>query len=231
MSGPRDGEGNGASDTEVPPRRPGPLDDVAWPEKLTARVVTPGPAPRIHGYDVEGDLARHYSWAETVLLTLTGELPSPAGLRAFEIAMHFLAPAPVNDAPTHAAIVARVCNVFTSALVGTAAITLAEQARHTVSSNTPAATLTSDESASVGRLRDALREAGLSVPGTEGAVGRTEALLATLRFAGLDRPELQETAIVLARLPCALAEAFATPAHAYRDYPVQLPDVRYLEKP
>jgi hypothetical protein len=231
MTEPRDGDGNGASDVEVPPRRSGPLDDVAWPEKLTARVVTPGPSPRMHGYDVEGDLARHYSWAETVLLTLTGELPSPACLRAFEVAMHFLAPAPVNEAPTHAAIVARVCNVFTSALVGTAAITLAEQARHAVSSRSPESPPSSDESASVDRLRDALRDAGLSVPGTEGAVGRTEALLATLRFAGLDRPELQETAMVLARLPCALAEAFATPAHGYRDYPVQLPDVRYLEKP
>jgi hypothetical protein len=220
------------ADEAPPPRRAGPLDDTTWPEKLTARVVAPGSTPRIHGYDVESDLARHYSWAETILLTLTGELPTPASLRAFEIAMHFLAPAPVNEAPTHATVVARVCNVFTSALVGTAAITLAEQAHQIVcmpvaEAGSPRGPSTSE---SVERLRAALRHAGLTIPGTEGEVGRTQALLATLSFAGLGRAELQEAAIVLARLPCAIAEAFATPAHSYRDYPVQLPDVRYVEE-
>jgi hypothetical protein len=213
----------------TPPRRSGPLDEATWPEKLTARVVAPGPSPRIHGYDAEGDLARHYSWAESILLILTGELPSPASLRAFEIALHFFAPTPVSEAPAHAAVVARVCNVFTSALIGTAAIALAEQAHQTMVS--PVEGPEVGESESVDRLRAALQHAGLSVPGTEGAVGRTQALLATLRFAGLDRVELQEAAIVLARLPCALAEAFATPAHSFRDYPVQLPDFRYTEQP
>jgi hypothetical protein len=222
------------SSEELPPRRRGPLDDAAWPDQLTARVVTPGPTPRIHGYDVEGDLARHYSWTETVLLTLTGVLPSAERARAFEIALHFLAPAPVNEAPTHAAVVARICNVFTSALLGTAAIALAEQARDAVSTALadPASTPDAPHNReSVDRLREALRDAGLAVPGIEGDIGRMQALLATLRFAGLDRPELQETALVLARLPCAIAEAFATPAHSYRDYPVQLPDVRYREVP
>ena len=218
----------------LPPRRPGPLDDATWPDRLTARVITPGPAPRIHGYDVEGDLARHYSWAETVLLTWTGVIPSAERARALEIALQFLSPVPVNEAPTHAAVVARICNVFTSALVGTAAIALAEQAAHAVAAALaePAAAPDGEaERESVDRLRAALRNAGLSVPGLEGNVGRTQALLATLRYAGLERREQQEAAFVLARLPCVIAEAFATPAHSFRDYPVHLPDVRYEEKP
>jgi hypothetical protein len=219
---------------ELPPRRRGPLDDAVWPDQLTARVVTPGPAPRIHGYDVEGDLARNYRWAETVLLTLTGVIPSESRARALEIALHFLAPAPINEAPTHATVVARICNVFTSALVGTAAIALGEQARQAISeacAHPVAAPATPEERESVERLRHVLRQAGLSVPGIDGDVGRMPALLATLRFAGLDRPELQETALVLARLPCALAEAFAMPTHGYRDYPVHLPELRYTEEP
>jgi hypothetical protein len=222
------------AEAELPPRRPGPLDDATWPDQLTARVVTPGPAPRIHGYDVERDLARHYSWAETLLLTLTGALPSEKRARAFEIALQFLAPAPVNEAPTHATVVARVCNVFTTALVGTAAIALAEQASHAVSAAADAPGPSKDardEHDSVERLRGALRHAGLSVPGIDGDLGRMPAILATLRFAGLGSQELQETAIVLARLPCALAEAFAMPTHGYRDYPVQLPEIRYQEEP
>jgi hypothetical protein len=213
---------------DLPPRRTGPFD-IDWPEKLTARVVTPGPAPRIHGYDAEGDLARHYTWAETVLLILTGELPSESRTRAFEIAMSFLAPAPVQEAPTHAAVVARVCSVYTSAIVGTAAVALAEQARYWMSrANEPGDV--PGEDASVERLRHALRHAGLSVPGIEGRVTRFAALVATLRFAGLEATEQQEAAMVLARLPCALAEAFATPPLSIMTC-AQLPDVLYTEAP
>jgi hypothetical protein len=224
--------GSGASVRAVPARRPGPLDDPAWPAKLTARVVTPGASPRLHGYAAEDDLACHHTWVETVLLLLTGELPSESRARAFEIALHFLMPAPVNEAPTHAAVITRICKVLTSGMIGTAALALGEQARDVVVSGAPLASLSPrEEEASLERLRFALRAAGLSVPGTEGAVGRTEALLATLRFAGLQSTELQEAAMVLARLPCVIAEAFAAPVQSYNDYPVQLPDVRYTEEP
>jgi hypothetical protein len=58
----------------------GPLEDAPFPEKLNARVVTPGANPRVHGYDVEGDLAAHYTSSETMLLCLTGELPEPGSV-------------------------------------------------------------------------------------------------------------------------------------------------------
>jgi hypothetical protein len=217
-------------DAEVEiPRRPGPLDDFDWPDKITARVVSPGPRPRIHGYDVEGDLARHYSFADTVLLALTGELPSEAQVTAFDVVMQFLAPAPVNEGPAHAAVIVRICNVLTSAIVGTAAVTLGEQARAIVEGEQAARAETPEERASVERLRGALRGRGVLVPTIEYDIGRTAALIATLRFAGLERAEQIEAAFVLARLPAAVAEAFATPSHSYREYPVDLPAVRYTE--
>jgi hypothetical protein len=231
---------------EGPVGRAGPLDDVAWPEQLTARVVSPGARPAIHGYDVEGDLAPHYSLAETTLLALTGELPAADQACAFEIALQFLSPAPVHEAPTHAAVVARICNVTTSAIIGTAAIGLAEQARVAVAAHAtwvhrlesaadgPVAEwapLGDDERKSVRRLRDALRAAGVVLPALEGDVGRIAALLATLHFAGLTRAEQLEAAFVLARLPAALAEALATPSHSFRDYPVDVPPIRYADTP
>ena len=83
----------------------GPLDAAEWPEKLTARVVTAGARPRLHGYDVEADLARHYSFTEMVLLSLTGNLPTAQEARAFDVALQFAAPVSVQEAPTHATMV------------------------------------------------------------------------------------------------------------------------------
>jgi hypothetical protein len=232
-----------SEDGESADQLSGPLDDASWPSQLTARVVSPGGRPTIRGYDVEADLAKHYSLAETALLAFTGELPTAEQARAFEVALIFLSPTSVNEAPTHAAVVARICNVITSAIVGTAAIGLAEQARVTVASHetwlrqlesadpVPTAEWASRDDAdrrSVHRLRETLQASGIALPVLEHDIGRIAALLATLRFAGLKDPEQLEAAFVMARLPSALAEAFATPAHSFRDYPLDLPPVRYV---
>lgn len=222
----------------------GPLDDAEWPEKLTARVVSPGPVPRLHGYDVEGDLARHYSFAETVLLALTGKLPSDDQARAFEVALQFAAPAPAQEAPTHAAILARMCVASTSQIEGAAAIALAEQARAVVAEHgqwiemlarpfaeAPAEyrAKNDEERQSVERLRRALRGTVI-VRALRHDVGRTPAVLAALHACGVTTAELMECALVLARLPVVMAEALATPAGSYRDYPVHLPVIAYYEE-
>jgi hypothetical protein len=223
----------------------GPLDDVEWPEKLTARVVTPGPGPRLHGYDVEGDLARHYTFPETVLLALTGRVPSADEARAFDVALHFACPAPAQEAPTHAAILARMCVASTSQIQGSAAIALGEQARVLVAehaawiemlagplSEAPAAyrATSDDERESVERLRRALRGT-IDIPVLQLDVGRSPALLATFHACGLKTAEVIECALVLAKLPIAMAEALATPAGSYRQYPLQLPTIAYAEEP
>jgi hypothetical protein len=222
----------------------GPIDDADWPDKLTARVVTPGPRPAIHGYDVEGDVATHYSFAETVLLALTGELPAATHGRAFEIALQFAAPAPVNEAPTHAAVLARICCGTTSSILGTAAIALAEQARVLVSEHRAWIELLSGsiasvppeccaasegERASVERLRRALRDT-VEVPALALDVGRFAALVAVFHACGLTRPRQIECALVMAKLPVATAEALATPAGSFRRYPVLLPPIAYTDE-
>jgi citrate synthase len=220
-----------------------PLDEAPWPDKLTARVVAPGPRPTIHGYDVEEDLARHYSFAETVLLALTGKIPTAEQGRAFEVALQFAAPSPISEAPTHAAVLARVCAGTTSSIQGTAAIALAEQARSLVDEHrgwvqqlssaaailcTEAGTVSAQERESVDRLRRALRGT-IDVPALAHDLSRSAALLATLHACGLTNAEQMECALVLAKLPVATAEALATPAGSYRDYPLLVPPIVYSE--
>jgi hypothetical protein len=219
-----------------------PLDEAHWPEKLAARVVAPGPRPAIHGYDVEEDLARHYSFAEMMLLALTAQIPSAEQGKAFEVALQFVCPCTVNEAPTHAAILARVCAGTTSSIQGTAAIALAEQARVRIAEHRswiealsgPIAGVddahrpsNDDERASVDRLRRAIRGT-FAVPALSHDVGRFAAILAVFYECGLRQAEQMECALVLARLPVAVAEALATPAAGYRDYPVHLPPIEYV---
>jgi hypothetical protein len=232
-----------------PPGSARPLDRAPWPERLTARVVTPGPRPAIHGYDVEDDLALHYSFAETALLALTGEPPTPEVGRAFEVALQFAAPAPLHEAPTHAAVLARICAATPSAIQGTAAIALAEQARALVAEQRAwiealsgasgasgagvaalcAGAVPDDERASVARLRRALHGV-LDVPALAHDVGRTAALVAVFHACGLAKPKQIECALVVARLPVAVAEAFAAPAGSFRKYPaVDAPPIAYTE--
>jgi len=222
----------------------GPFDVAPWPDVLTARVVTPGVRPRLHGYDCEGDLATGTTSGERLVLALTGEVPSAARARAFDVVTSFLAPVAVNEAPTHAALLARLCSGTTSSILATAALALAEQARVAVASLAghwrwlarpegpmprELASSGDDERASVGRLREALKASGLAVAALEHDLGRTPALVACLIACGLDQPQHVEAAWVTARLPVAFAEAMADTPGNLREYPWHLPRFRYEE--
>jgi hypothetical protein len=172
-------------------------------------VVTPGSEPRVHGYDVERDLARHYRFSDVTLLALVGRLPSDEQFEAFDAAMSFLAPLPITEAPTHAAVLARICGAQSSGVIGAAAVALAERRE------------------AVGRLRAALVARKVLVPSLHQPFTRESALVATLWFAGLTLPRQLEAAIVLASLPTAVAEAQMHEVASFREYPMQLPSFEY----
>src|SRR5919112_1099801 len=97
------------------PRRPnGPIEDHAFPTEIEARVITPGLDPRLHGFSVEGDLAIHYRFPELVQLALTGVPPDEECGRALDIALQFVAPLAIAEAPTHAAVLTRLFGARTS---------------------------------------------------------------------------------------------------------------------
>jgi hypothetical protein len=220
----------------------GPLESDDFPAVLTARVVTPGVRPRLHGYDVEGDLARHYQPADVLYLSLVGELPTTEVSAALAVVLTFLSPVSVAHAATHGATLARLCGATTSATVGVAAIGLAEQARCLIGEHASLfawleapgrpfpsehLALDLDDDTAVSRLRHALSSTGVSVPGLDQRPSRSSAPLLVLHALGFRRAEQLEAAIVTARLPVAVAEALATRVVDFHNYPINLPRFLY----
>lgn len=222
----------------------GPLESAAFPERLRARVITPGAQPQIHGYDVEADLAQHYGFADLLLLLLTGELPTSEVSAAFEVALCFLSPVSVAHASTHASVLARLCGASTSTTIGVAATALGEQARVTLAEHEsllrwdeasgeplPEAHLATEEAElrSIERLKTALLPTKLVVPGLSLGPTRNAALILLLRACGLKRKEQMELVFSLSRLPAAISEAFAERATNFGNYPINLPQFSYQD--
>ncbi|HSG66468.1 MAG TPA: hypothetical protein VLD39_15775, partial [Gammaproteobacteria bacterium] len=109
-------------------RYPSPFD--SFPSgPIEAHVAHDG---RLRGYDVASDLARHYAFVESVYMMLTGEFPSENDARSVEAALYMLTDVSVGQAAVHAARVVRHVHSRgdEAAVVGTAGLALAEQARH-----------------------------------------------------------------------------------------------------
>jgi hypothetical protein len=219
----------------------GPIEAFPWPERITARVIAPGPTPRLHGYDLQGDIALHYRFSDAIYLALTGRLPEGWESRMFEVALVFLSPCSVAEAPSHAASLARICAAPDAGVIQVGAIGLAEQAAFTIrelalvhvwlmepSTGFPASHKATDENerSAVGRLRVALGE-GASLPGLEGDPSLLAALACTLFACGLRTLEQWTAVWVIARLPAVAAEAFAATPGDFRGYPMDLPHFRY----
>jgi hypothetical protein len=231
----------------MPQRRPnGPIEDHAFPSQIDAQVITQGPDPHLHGFSVEGGLALYYRFPELVQIALTGAPPDEARGRAFDIALQFLAPLAIAEAPTHAAMLARLCAARTSSIVAVASIALAERARHVVAEHgdllawlettdgeLPARYCSSEanDHASLERLQIALASAGVAVPRLARGHKRWTALFVTLHFAGLRRPEQLETVLVLACLAPTVAEAMSHVPMDFSKYPIDLPVFVYEEGP
>ncbi len=220
----------------------GPLESGDFPDQLRARVVSPGKEPKVHGYDVERDLAQHYRFSELVFLLMTGELPSTEAAAGLDVALCFFSPVSVAHASTHASVLARLCGASTSSTIGVSATALAEQARVTLAEHDellrwsaapsealPARYVANDDAdlASVQRLKAALANTGLVVPGLDQRPTRTAALILVLHACGLKKKDQLELLLVLARLPAAMSEAFAERATNFGNYPVNLPAFVY----
>ncbi len=224
-------------------RQRGPVDDVAWPEELAARVVLPGDEPRVHGYDVQSDLATHYRFGETLLIYLGGEAPDQDRGRAFEIAMTFASVLDAGEAPAHAGIVARMCGAPASGVVAVAATALTERNRVIVSNHrelfawlalgdaalpsTCRARDDGDRAATV-RLRRALPASFANASVFSRDPSKEACVIATLFACGLQRPEQVEAALTIATLASACAEAFAATPGDFRGYPMNTPKFEYV---
>ena len=222
----------------------GPLESGNFPDKLLARVVTPGRQPRLHGYDVEADLAQHYSPSEVAYLAITGELPEPDAAAALDAVLVFASPVSVACAPTHAAVLSQLCGANSGATLGVAAIALAEQAKSLLYEheelltwlNAPAApfpsqfqSMKTEDRDAVERLVSALRPSRLVVPTLSHEPAPDAAVIAVLHACGLRSSRQIEALLVWTRLPVVLAEAFAETEANFKNYPINLPHYEYQE--
>jgi hypothetical protein len=228
-------------------RRPnGPIEDRDVPRDLHAKIITPGPDPHLRGFSVERDLAFHYRFPELVQLVLTGAPPSEIEGRAFDIALQFLAPVAIAEAPTHAAVLARLFGARTSSILAVACIALAERARHVVAEHgdllawldtgdgempSRYGSESPEDAVCIDRLRAALALAGADVPGLVRGIGRWAALITTLHFAGIRRADQLESVLVMASLAPTMAEALSHAPGEINQYPIKLPAFVYEESP
>lgn len=221
-----------------------PIDEFAATEQLVARVVTLDARPRLHGFDVQDDLVRHYDFAEIVFTTLVGRPPQRHEGRAFNVLLGFLLPICVAEAPTHGAVIARVCGAQSQRVVAAAAVALCEQARFELDRR--AALLEwlehgrrapppfqseaqgPDERDAVRALHERLREAGLEIPPEDASLSLHAATIAGLHACGITRTWQFEAIWCLARLPAAVAEAMAYDAGSLGDYPIRRPPFEFL---
>lgn len=218
----------------------GPIEQREWPSELLAHAVaTNGTERRLHGYDVERDLARNYEFSETLLLALTGELPADATSHAFGAALTFASAMSVAEAPVHAAVVARLCGVRTGGVLAIGTIALGEHVDTLLrgigaaldDSSTrelPIELRAQDaaERASVGHLRSAIGPS-LDVPFLAMDPSRDVAIVAVLRACGLTTALQIGAALSVARLPSVLAECVATKPGDFKNYPMDTPHFEY----
>jgi hypothetical protein len=216
-----------------------PFDDFEAPEQLVARVVTPEPRPRLHGFDVQADLVRHYDFAEIVFTALVGRPPQRPEGRSFNVLLSFLLPISVAEAPCHGAVIARICGAKTQRVVAAAATLLCEQARveldrraallewleHGRQGPPPAEpnAIDPEERAAVATLHERLREAGLEVSAEDSSLSLLGSIVAGLHACGFRHSWQLEATWCLARLPAAAAEAMAFAPGAFGEYPMRQP--------
>lgn len=223
-----------------PPAR-GALDDTAWPETLLAKAVEPGSDDdRLHGYAVLGDLAHHFEFSEVLYLAITGEFPDPSAATRFRVALIALAPMAVHEAPTHIALLSRICGGAISSALGAGLVATADQARFKIAAQTDfiawlgnpkssppktACGTTADDATWVRTLRSVVPDAAL----VRSELSRDAACIALLFEAGIRTPEQLETAFVASRFCGLAAEALRAGPADLSSYPVKLPPFHYIE--
>jgi hypothetical protein len=223
----------------------GPIEHHRWPDKLQAWVWSAGPRPRVHGYDLQDDIARHFGFAELTLTSLRGHAPTPAEGSLFEAVMLFLAPAFVSESPAHAAVVARTCDSRWPAVMACGSAVLAEQAHAIVEQHAEllswlehpeqpfpgfARCRDDEEREAVARFAARVRQSSLSVPALDHAPTLLAAILAAAHRCGLEDVEHLSALVVIARLPAVLCEALRPPGNL-RAYPIDTPHVTYRADP
>ncbi len=216
----------------------GPIEDNPWPRRLRSRVTSPD-AARLHGFDVVGDLARHYSFAEIGFVAIRGEAPTPAEGRLFELALSLLCVTPIAEAPAHVASLSRTCGTTPTSAMATGFVVLAEQTRWQLEQWSPilawlrGPTTAPPPASALERSADLQQSIIDLLPDGSGTQLRAHKLcreaagLALLHEIGLADDSRLAACLMFARTPGLFAEVVAAKPGALREYPIATPDFAY----
>lgn len=227
--------------------RSGPFEELDWPDHLTAMVVESTPRPRLHGYDIEQDLARHYTLAESMFIALVGRAPTRGQGRAFEIALMFASACPVNEAPTHTAILARSIGAPVSSALGAGLLVVCEATRAEVTRQAdllhwlehideraqpgtpPACAREADDrdAEAVAQIRELLDHVDTQDMIPPHGLSRTAAVLTVMWRCGLRSPDQLIVALCWSKTISVGAEALAAKRGGMINFPARLPNFRY----
>jgi len=218
------------------------MDDMEWPAQLIARAIEPDAADdHLHGYAVLGDLAKHVSFADTIYLALTGELPDTRAAALFGLALFSFATPSVGEAPTHLAIVTRLTSGPFASALGAGLATAADAARHLMSTHaellpwldTPTDVLPDVASGArdpwVATLIERVTSIDANVDRLRAEMTKDAARIALLHVAGLRARDQMIAAIVAASVAGIAAETLATGPQHLGIYPVNVPKFEYVE--
>jgi hypothetical protein len=211
--------------------------------RLDARVVDEsGSDARIHGYEVTGDLSRHFSFSDVLLLSLTGEEPDEHKSKAFGRALIALTPISVASAPCHVGALAHLVSRSYASSIAAASIVLAEHASTCVKERRCLLDyLRGSDGAYPNRLRvpDApachadllallVSHSDVARQPWFGELDRLSALLAVFHECGLHQDWQLESALFTAWCPCMMAEIGTRGADPLESYPINVPRFKYV---
>jgi hypothetical protein len=224
------------------PPSSGPIDDRSWPDCLVAKAVDPRSTDaRMYGYAILGDLAPHYSFADTLFVSLTGELPHDrAQAKLFEQALIAWSPISIAEAPTHVAALSRLCGARLSAALGAGLAVLGEHAHDVVNRHRQLVAWLAAPTGAMPAVATApsapeyvqhLQHAIGATPSLSSELSIDAARIVLLFAAGL-RTEDQLVAAIMAAGTCGIfAEALSYGPPDLPSYPITLPPFQYVETP
>lgn len=222
-----------------------PLDRLPTCDTLDGYVADLSQGYHLHGADVLARLQQGVTggFAGLVLLTLTGEEPTPAAVVRLERALQLASRMDIGEAPCHVARLARIQRAAPHSVASAASINLANRARSILQMSQPLLAWIEDPRQNP-LLGERPRRGGeahqridykrllrgfqdeLLLALQEYEPGMDECLVALLHVSGLTQPWQMEAAMTMAGLPLAMAEAFFAPARLMA-YPVNLPRFEY----
>lgn len=222
------------------PPAPGALDDTPWEQQLLARAFeTVADDDRLHGYAVLGDISRHYTFSDICYLAITGELPNKESSSLFHSALCSCMAVSAGQAPAHIAILSRLSGTTMAGAIAAGMAAIAHDVANIVTFHAPLLPWLANPQTTIPAQFTTLDREwvttlinALPLPCTlvRSEMTRSAAVIALFYASGVCSPEQVQAAMMMARCCGLPAEPLLTGPEHLGQYPVKVPEFRYVEE-